>query len=201
MGSSAPDPLAPPARNPGGRTPRSSGLPLGLPRAPSRLQCFLNPSAARVRGSDNPRSSPPRSPGQHSTGQTSPRPTTSGPCPLGPPLTSSRLGPQRASEEAGLASQPRSPVAQLRAVYRGLKTTAAKPRPTAQTPPRDRPDCRFRPHPKLRLWTGPAPFRAAQWASSSLALPPGLHRSNAIFTSPVDLSTCRVSRRPSACLH
>lgn len=86
MGSSAPDPLALPARNPGGRTPRSPGFPLGLPRDSSRPQGFLNSSLARVgaRGSDNPRGSPPRSPGQHSTGQTSPRPTTSGTLPAGP---------------------------------------------------------------------------------------------------------------------
>lgn len=86
MGSSAPDPLALPARNPRGRTPRSPGFPLGLPRDSSRPQGFLNSSLARVgaRASDNPRGSPPRSPGQHSTGQTSPRPTTSGTLPAGP---------------------------------------------------------------------------------------------------------------------
>lgn len=55
MGSSAPTPLARPARNPRGLTPRSPGLPLGLPRVPSRPHVFRNPSPGRATPRPRPR--------------------------------------------------------------------------------------------------------------------------------------------------
>lgn len=119
MGSSAPASLAPPA---GGLTPRSRGLPLGLPRVPSRPRVFLNPSPARgsplaaastvltTRAAARLAHLASTAPGRHGRGR---RPRER--CPLGPPLRPSRLSPRARVSETGLACSPRAEQPQLRA--------------------------------------------------------------------------------------